>query len=975
VSSLAPREAGEYVSQRDLFGAHEPEYSTAVVAQIEREVAAFLRGPSGDQADDGAPLDGRPDLFHGTAANEKERRSILHIGLLPTIPTVYGGTGDPDDEDADEDNPEAAVFFAGEENYKNAGTAMWVKVSDRVGHDATAADIVEHGLLLALDDRSSAETAVDGQTFNADGERIYTEPPQSAEPNDFFIRGASSVHPNRALSGVALLAFSVAHDPDFLLRGARGAQRDAEIAKLYGDYAWVHHRYAGKAEALYGRHLPTVDEAVETIIGDLCRAEDGKFSSCGGGASPVSDARVLSASEAERFSAGGAYAGQVFYHATTALDAVQTEGLKSKDELDALKRPNNALGGGSTDTVSFTPRKEFAENVAQTVRDAIDIAQSQQPFATAQARLSALGVTADDWKDPELWWYGVMRMGFGTSRETQRYDIATNRKTVELSAAGLSPMYTLDDEVLRLYGVTDVGSRFSGFLFADRDTDAVYFDAEGKHPAPSSFVRFSGGETDFKDFAPQDRMRMVRNETVWAPAIGYQRDVLPDGTYARESYRALNRDAAHYQSIMFYDGVRTFLEQRDRLPNPMMFAPDVPGLRSMDRRQVGVVAAVTNASVPARPFTDPSEIVFKSAEVRVVREGSRRMRESSELCAAQLLAEAVETIVGDLCRAEDGRFTSCGGQNGVLTTTDAVTATQTTAGQMTAADAAARAQLETAKREQDIRAAAQTPMELEHAALLARYDVRASEALRDGDSRMKFAVPAGMDAHGNMQYTWSPERAALHDRIIMEAMVGVEPREHPVLVLMGGLPGAGKTTSAGQGLRFEGKLVVNADDIKAKLPEYAGYNASYLHEESTEVTEKMMELGREMHADVVLDATMKSYDGAKLRAQTFKDAGYRIESRFVDVDIDTSVSRAVKRLADGDARNGQGRYVPLAAIRASASKDGSTKPRQTFDRLRAEGVFDAYLLVDNRGKSPVELLRHGQLTESAAWARWLEGDE
>jgi len=38
------------------------------------------------------------------------------------------------------------------------------------------------------------------------------------------------------------------------------------------------------------RGEPPLDEAVETIIGDLCRAEDGKFSSCGGGATARSAA-------------------------------------------------------------------------------------------------------------------------------------------------------------------------------------------------------------------------------------------------------------------------------------------------------------------------------------------------------------------------------------------------------------------------------------------------------------------------------------------------------------------------------------------------------------------------------------------------------------------------------------------------------------------------------------------------------------
>lgn len=328
--------------------------------------------------------------------------------------------------------------------------------------------------------------------------------------------------------------------------------------------------------------------------------------------------------------------------------------------------------------------------------------------------------------------------------------------------------------------------------------------------------------------------------------------------------------------------------------------------------------------------------------------------------AFTVLDEAVETIVGDLCRAENGQFTSCG---------DAVNAAsviqQTT--NQTAAAQAERTALEVSKREVDIRNAATTEIEKTHAALIARYAVRADESLAQGDSRAKFARVLG-ERDGFVQYEWTPERAALHDRIIKDAFKGAESKDAPVIVFMGGLPGSGKTTAVGNDLRLEGKVVVNADDVKALLPEYAGYNAAYLHEESTEITEKMLELAREMRTDVVFDATMKSYGGAKTRVDQFKAAGYRVECRFVDVGINDSVSRAVQRLVRGHEKNGQGRYVPLEVIRSSISPTG-TKPRDTFEKLRSE--FDAFLIVDNRGKTAVEIARHGRLTESTAWTKWL----
>ena len=84
---------------------------------------------------------------------------------------------------------------------------------------------------------------------------------------------------------------------------------------------------------------------------------------------------------------------------------------------------------------------------------------------------------------------------------------------------------------------------------------------------------------------------------------------------------------------------------------------------------------------------------------------------------------------------------------------------------------------------------------------------------------------------------WTVTRRQLHRRIGMAALgkgSEAEPGALPLGVLLIGAPGSGKTSvgapiTAGFGVQF---VVVNADDYKEQFPEYRGWNAAALHEES-----------------------------------------------------------------------------------------------------------------------------------------------
>ena len=53
-------------------------------------------------------------------------------------------------------------------------------------------------------------------------------------------------------------------------------------------------------------------------------------------------------------------------------------------------------------------------------------------------------------------------------------------------------------------------------------------------------------------------------------------------------------------------------------------------------------------------------------------------------------------------------------------------------------------------------------------------------------------------------------------------------------------------------------IMLDADLIKEMMPEYEGWNAFQVHEESSDIVEAALEFARANGLNVVLDATMKT---------------------------------------------------------------------------------------------------------------------
>lgn len=211
--------------------------------------------------------------------------------------------------------------------------------------------------------------------------------------------------------------------------------------------------------------------------------------------------------------------------------------------------------------------------------------------------------------------------------------------------------------------------------------------------------------------------------------------------------------------------------------------------------------------------------------------------------------------------------------------------------------------------------------------------------------------PSGRDSMEQYQDAsgkWTSERKVLHDKIMAEAFVGKTPVDQPTAYLMGGGTASGKSSilRSGQVTLPKNTVAIDADAIKAKLPEYqsmlrAGDKraATFAHEESSYLSKKIMKKATDESYNMMLDGTGDS-SMAKLekKAAVMRSKGAKVEANYVTVDTDTAVARSLARAKK------TGRYVPESVVRHIHADVSRVLPKAA-----SKGLFDKVTLWDTSG--------------------------
>lgn len=193
--------------------------------------------------------------------------------------------------------------------------------------------------------------------------------------------------------------------------------------------------------------------------------------------------------------------------------------------------------------------------------------------------------------------------------------------------------------------------------------------------------------------------------------------------------------------------------------------------------------------------------------------------------------------------------------------------------------------------------------------------------------------------------TYTEERQELHNKILDEmftaeaiAKAKPAPGERPSLILLGGRPAAGKTSTLAGEVGDRNHFYLSADEIQEKLPGYAPRLAQIFNQEGQDLALRAEHIARERGMNLLYDATLKTASSAHERVAAYKAAGYDVEGHFVHTTPKTSAIRSSQRFAGG------GRFVPIEVSFNSRTNES------TFDSLVPQ--FSRWSIYDNNGRKP-----------------------
>lgn len=218
------------------------------------------------------------------------------------------------------------------------------------------------------------------------------------------------------------------------------------------------------------------------------------------------------------------------------------------------------------------------------------------------------------------------------------------------------------------------------------------------------------------------------------------------------------------------------------------------------------------------------------------------------------------------------------------------------------------------------------------------------------------SLPQTKSKHYNkVTKKYSPKRQKLHRQIINEFkgdLVCIESDE-PIAILMGGSPASGKSTFLRKYAPYllkEELLRIDADEVRAMLPEYKGWNASATHNETQDIVKTLLSdrtIGVPCKYDVIFDGTMTSPKKYLDLIRLLKKLGYKVFVVFIDkVPKDVIMKRAMDRYKKS------GRFVPPFVIEEffESGKDSLAKVKAKVDGyMIVDGSDSNYRVAEQKG--------------------------
>ncbi len=182
--------------------------------------------------------------------------------------------------------------------------------------------------------------------------------------------------------------------------------------------------------------------------------------------------------------------------------------------------------------------------------------------------------------------------------------------------------------------------------------------------------------------------------------------------------------------------------------------------------------------------------------------------------------------------------------------------------------------------------------------------------------------------HSDGNGVYKRERAELHKKILEDIFANKEnakPKdgEKPKFLVLGGRGGSGKSKFDGLVYNKDNYIVLDADAIKEKIPEYRGYNAFEVHEESSDILKSALIAARKEGLNVVLDGTMKTLSSTENKIKDFARNGYDVEMYYMHLPREKAAERAIGRFMGNN-----GRYVPLNVLLDMKHNE------ENFDKLK-----------------------------------------